>query len=279
MWSTLAKTVAGFLAPTTVLTGLLLYFGFAYTDALYEYFGIDVATMGFSTQDYLLRSAGALYIPVGAGLLAALAGILGYYWAAGAGASRAGLGRHLGRAGLVLVVCGLGLFTLGMLGGFQVWPAGALDTPLLLGGGLLLVLYGRLFRLKARGQDYPVAREAGALAVAAALVVLSAFWAANVYAQNHGRSDAAYLAANLDLRPEVVVDTTERLYVQQSGVTETELPDDREGQHLRYRYEHLRLLAQSGARMFVVPMGWRTNGGVVLVLSAGPDVRVAFRRG
>ncbi|MFF8279994.1 hypothetical protein ACF05T_28505 [Streptomyces lateritius] len=58
-WSNWAITLATLLAPTTFIGALLLYFGFTYTDALYAHFGVDAATLGFSTQDYALRSAGA----------------------------------------------------------------------------------------------------------------------------------------------------------------------------------------------------------------------------
>ncbi|QGZ52628.1 hypothetical protein GPZ77_33930 [Streptomyces sp. QHH-9511] len=78
--------LATLLAPTTFIGALLLYFGFAYTDALYAHFGVDAATLGFSTQDYALRSAGALYVPAGAALTIALVAVLVYYAARALGA-------------------------------------------------------------------------------------------------------------------------------------------------------------------------------------------------
>ncbi|MBB4951448.1 hypothetical protein F4556_006983 [Kitasatospora gansuensis] len=278
-WGNWVKTLAGLLAPTTVLTALLLYFGFAYTDALYERFGVDAATLGFSTQDYLLRSAGALYLPVGTALLAGLLGVLGYHGVTAAGRAGSPLLPYLRGAAIGLTVCGLLLFLLGLLGGFRVWPARALDTPLLLGGGLLLVLYGRLLRVKAQGQDYPVGRELPALALVAALISLSAFWAANAYAHQHGRADARYLADRLWLRPAITLDTAERLYFQHPDVTEERLPVAGPEQRFRFRYQGLRLLAQSGNRMFVIPDGWRADQGSVLIVPADPTVRVAFRPG
>ncbi|MDJ0340099.1 hypothetical protein QMK19_06120 [Streptomyces sp. H10-C2] len=262
-----------------MLTSLLLYFGFAYTDALYEHFGIDAATLGFSTQDYMLRSAGALYMPLGTTLGVGLTGVLGYYCVSSLGRSRPRLTPYLSWGCLALTGCGIALFTLGMLGGFQVWPAGALDTPLLLGGGLLLVVYGQILHVKANGRDYPVAREVAALAIVAALISLSSFWAVNAYAQEHGRSDARYLADNLWLRPEIVVDTAERLYFQHADVKETSLPEGGPGQRFRFRYQGLRLLAQSNNRMFVIPEGWRADQGSVLIIPTDANVRVAFRPG
>ncbi|MFE2562046.1 hypothetical protein ACFXGT_39785 [Streptomyces sp. NPDC059352] len=49
------------------------------------------------------------------------------------------------------------MFVLGVLGGFAVWRAGAMDTPLLIGGGLVLVVFGRALSFKLTGADYPLA--------------------------------------------------------------------------------------------------------------------------
>ncbi|WHM38132.1 hypothetical protein [Streptomyces sp. BPTC-684] len=276
-WGAWLKAVAGFVAPTTLLTGLLLFFGFAYTDSLYEYFGIDPATLGLSTQDYLLRSAGALYMPVGVMLAAGLVGALGFAWVSSLGDSRPGPVRRMGQVSVVLIACGAALFVLGMLGGFQVWLAGPLDTPLLLVGGLLLVVYGRALHLKTTGHSFP--GELKALAIVAALIALSSFWAVQAYAQTHGYDDGRYLARHLRLRPAVVVDTPERLYFGAARVQETSLPEAGPTQKYRYRYRGLRLLAQSGNRMFLIPDGWTRTRGAVIMIPADGSVRVAFRPG
>jgi hypothetical protein len=49
-WVSMGTTVV---APVTVVSALLLYFGYASTRSMYEYFGIDVDAVGLSTQDYL----------------------------------------------------------------------------------------------------------------------------------------------------------------------------------------------------------------------------------
>lgn len=51
-------------APTTLLTALAFYFGWTLINARARYFGIDPSTLGFSTSDYVLRSADALFVPV-----------------------------------------------------------------------------------------------------------------------------------------------------------------------------------------------------------------------
>ncbi|MFI9201243.1 hypothetical protein [Streptomyces sp. NPDC053048] len=279
-WGAWAKTIAGFIAPTTLATGLLLYFGFAYVDARYQYFGVDAATLDLSTQDYLLRSAGPLFMPVGIALTVGLLGALGYTAVSALSTSRPRLGPVLARCALGLIGCGAALFVVGVLAGYGVWRAGPLDTPLILCCGLLLVVYGRLLHLKASGRAGYGRRELTAFAFLAALISLCLFWTVQVYAQMHGRADARYLAANLQLRPAVVLDTAERLHFMRTQVREEELPVAKSGpQRFRYRYSGLRLLAQVDNRMFVIPQDWTRDRGSVLIVPADANVRVAFRPG
>jgi len=272
-------TLATFVAPTTFIGALLLYFGFAYTAALYGYFGVDVATLGFSTQDYVLRSAGALYVPAGVALTVTLAGVLVYYAVRYMGARSALPARGIRLFPYAVSVCGVCLFLLGMLGGSGVWPAGAMDTPLLLGGGLVLGMYGRVLFFALVDANYPVARERLALTVVGALVALSSFWATHAYAKGHGYSDAKYLAHRLWLRPGVTLDTTDRLHFSDERVRETAFPVAEPRQRFRFRYEGLRLLAEANGRMFIIPESWEPTSGSVLVIPADSTVRVTFSSG
>jgi hypothetical protein len=60
-WVSLA---AGIVAPVTLSTALLFYFGYVSARSQYEYFGIDVDTIGLSTQDYVMRSPQPLLVPL-----------------------------------------------------------------------------------------------------------------------------------------------------------------------------------------------------------------------
>ncbi|MEZ0064481.1 hypothetical protein ABIA32_000469 [Streptacidiphilus sp. MAP12-20] len=284
-----ASTLASILGPTTYIVALLFFFGFSYTDALYEHFGIDAATLGFSTQDYLLRSASALFIPGFVALAVGLLLVLGYYLSGSVArrppraqqhpADRGALRAAVRYGSFALIAVGAVLFVLGVLGGFQVWPASELATPMLLGGGLLAAGCGRVFAVRGSGRVYPFRQELVALVLVGALVLLASFWASHVDAKVHGRSDAAYLAHHLWLRPAARVDTTERLYFDSPGVRETVLPANGSAQRFRYRYEGLRLLAQSGNRMFLIPDQWTPASGYVLLATADPNIRVSFHPG
>jgi len=57
--------------PFATLTGLLYYFGWVRTNAIYSHFGIDANLLAYSLQDYLVRSAGVAFRPCAAALLGA----------------------------------------------------------------------------------------------------------------------------------------------------------------------------------------------------------------
>lgn len=69
------STGATIVAPVTVLSALLFYFGYVSSSSEYAYFGVDVDTIGLSTQGYIMRSPQTLLVPllvfplVGAGFL------------------------------------------------------------------------------------------------------------------------------------------------------------------------------------------------------------------
>ena len=60
-WYSVATT---FVAPATFLTAVLFYYGYVSSRSQFLYFGVDVDTLGLSTQDYVMRSPQALLVPV-----------------------------------------------------------------------------------------------------------------------------------------------------------------------------------------------------------------------
>ena len=60
-WLSIAGSIA---APLGAVTALLFYFGYASTRAKYEYYGIDVDTVGLGNRDFLMRSPQPLLIPL-----------------------------------------------------------------------------------------------------------------------------------------------------------------------------------------------------------------------
>lgn len=56
--------VGNLLGSVGAVTAVLFYFGYASTRAKYEYFGVDVDTVGLDTRDFLIRSPQPLLVPV-----------------------------------------------------------------------------------------------------------------------------------------------------------------------------------------------------------------------
>ena len=56
--------VGMFIAPTTIITSVCVYFGFVSTRKYYSYFGIDSNAIGFATSDYVMQSISILFAPI-----------------------------------------------------------------------------------------------------------------------------------------------------------------------------------------------------------------------
>lgn len=294
-WLSLGATV---IAPATLLSALLFYFGYVSSRAQYAYFGIDVDTIGLSTQDYVMRSPQPLLAPLlvlallGTGGVLAHARIRQRVAAAGRAEDRwdrwdryQAVTRWAAVGGGLLLATGIVLLV-----GYaylQDWRAYSLVTPLLLAAGTGVLAYlGRirvLLRQARPSQDQQAlppdtfSRDLnrGAAALAVVLLVASLFWAAATVAQWSGRGLAHHYATRLSQLPSVIVDTQERLYLRDPGVQETALPAA-DGQRFRYRYRHLRLLIQGHDRMFLVPDTWSASDSTLL-LPLNDTVRVQFQ--
>ena len=266
-----ARELIGLAAGSaTLLTALAFYFGWTLTNARASYFGIDPSTLGFTTTDYLLRSADALFVPLGAIIFTVLAGVAIHSMV------RNSLHVRLTRTGVTRAawVCGAVGFVLLGLGIAAVFrplpfPTHYLVAPLSPALGAVLLAYAIYL---VHGPLSPVP-----IVLIAALVILSTFWAASKYADALGRGRAQQLAASLETRPSVVVYSNERLQLDLPGVTETAL--DRRDSAYAFRYEGLRLLVRGGDKYFLLTETWSQKDGVAIVLPDTDELRVEFRSG
>ena len=115
------ETATLVIAPTTVITALLFYFGWAQPNALFGRLGIDQSALGFTVQDYLLRSVNSTFRPMSVVLLAAVAGLSAHIAVTRAVATpgRAGLAERLWPVAMVVG----GLLLLAGLSGCGGWCA------------------------------------------------------------------------------------------------------------------------------------------------------------
>lgn len=108
------------------------------------------------------------------------------------------------------------------------------------------------------------------------IVALGLFWATNSLAAAYGRGQAVDFVSRLPARPQVTLDSTERLYLPPEAAEYT-LPAE-PGQRFRYRYRNLRLLVASDDRLFLLPAVWRPRDGVVLVVQQSDSIRIRLGR-
>jgi hypothetical protein len=253
------------IAPATVLTTLLFYFGYVSSRAQFDYFGVDVDTIGLSTQDYAMRSPQALLVPL---LTITLGGAVLLLLDKAIQRNDQRAQRFAGPAlivGSLSLASGLALiFSYALVGDWRGYP---LLTPLVLATGVVLTGY----TLRLRGM--PV--RGAPLVLGFAVVAICLFWATATVAQWTGRGVAKNTARHLDRLPVVILDTKERLFLRSPGVEESALPAT-DGQVFRFRYRHLRLLIEGKDRMFLVPDVWSASDSTLVVPFNG-DVRVQFQ--
>jgi hypothetical protein len=273
---------AGIVAPVTVLSALLFYFGYVSSRSRYEYFGIEVDTIGLSTRDYVMRSPQPLLVP----LLVLTLGAAGALLLHNAVRVRINAARGTPRAqrqeriiawiqlagATVLVIGVLALLGYSLIGHLSYY---ALFTPALLGLGAAVLGYASHLGRVVRPPAGPVGPQRVVTVLLAVVTITSAFWATATTAQYSGRGLAKSDAEHLDRFPVVILDSKERLYLRSPGLEESTLPSA-PGQTFHYRYRRLRLLVVGQSRMFLIPDTWSPSNTTV-VLPLDGSVRVQFQ--
>lgn len=265
------------IAPVTLLTALLFYFGYVSSRAQYRYFGLDVDTIGLSTNDFVMRSPAVLLVPL---LIVALTAI-------GLLLLHVRLRRHppservVGWAVLVaLAGLAAGLVLLLGFAWFGRWGAYPLVTPLLVAASTAALAY--LFWmpsapawLRRSADDRARWVRPGVTALSLVVVATGLFWATATLAEWTGRGNAMQTARNLGELPAVILDSPTRLFLTDGIVEETALPAE-EPEGFRYRYRGFRLLIQGETHLFLVPERWSPSNSTLAVPSDG-SVRLQFR--
>jgi hypothetical protein len=134
--------LSGVVAPATLVTALLFYFGYVSTRAQFRYFGVDVDTLGYTTQEFVMRAPQSLLVPGLTLLLVTAALVWGdglvRRWLAHAPAATVRRVRGVaGAVGVLLLTAGVALVAL--YRPLLDWLPYPLVTSLLLGSGALTV--------------------------------------------------------------------------------------------------------------------------------------------
>jgi len=282
-----AGLVVAVIAPVTLITALAYYFGYRREEAFAGYFGIEPGTLGFTTNDYVLRSVDALFVPITVVLLVAFGAVFLHALA----------GDRFGRFDLVPIAAVIGLCALilgiALLAGQPIASRYAYLQALGPAVGVTLLLY-------ALARSRPVSRQAlgATVFVGIAVVLVSLFWATSDYAATRGRADAGQLARDITVLPSLTIFSKESLDINPSAPGGGERQPVKPGggcplltvRKLRtgaypFVYRGFTLLLQSGGNFFVTPTpvdagtAWRAADQSVFVIPDDGSIRVELTRG
>jgi len=275
------RLVGTVVAPTTLLTGLLFYFGQMYVAGYCRYFGVNFTTLDLSVQDYLIRSVEGIFLPL---VLAAATALL-VLWLVRVvvqvldGPTRERLLRTalpvVAAAGFALIVlAGIALVVGGTVGGTAPELGG---LSLTVGVVAVTVAVPRLLaRRRAAGVPAALPAEVAVAEWTAAFVLASVglFWAVGSYATGIGTGRAQEMAAALPAWPDAVLYSERNLALHGPGIAETTCAG--KDSSYRYRYDGLKLVLQSGGQYFFLPAGWTPTDGAALVLPRADTLRLEF---
>ncbi len=268
------KVFSSILAPTTVLTALLFYFGTQHARAFCEWFGVHYSVLGLSVADYLIRASDGMTVPITAVAAAGL-GVLWGHRLLEARLSPKAWQTLLRRAVPTLAVAGVALVGLGLTG--LAVPALLYRFPGL--PGLCLAAGFVFFPLADRVHQARTGRRGSAVAAVVqwtftfVLVTVGAFWAVTDYSAAVGELRAYQYEVALPTMADTVVFSGKDLGVRARGVRMTPCAPDAQ---YRFRYDGLVLILQSGGASLLVPREWNRADGTAILLPASADTRLEF---
>jgi hypothetical protein len=268
-------------APTTLLTALLFYFGRLHATGYFRYFGVNFTALDLTVQDYLIRSADGSFIPL---TIAAGAALIAFWLHRLLTELVNQPARHrlmtrltplVTLAGIVLVA--IALTALFDRTRFIAYPE--LGGLCLAGGVLLLTCAVRLMAFllnPVRGASSPPGLALAEWAAAFLLVSVGLFWAVGSYAIGVGTGRAEQTEAALASSPNAVVFSAMSLNLRIPGVREIDCGEADSA--YRFRYDGLKLVLQSGNQYFFLPGGWTRTGGTAVILPRTESLRLEFNR-
>jgi hypothetical protein len=264
------------IAPVTLITALLFYFGYVRTASVWLAFGVDPSVLELSVNDYLLRSVRSVFWP----LAILLAFGLGASWGHAIVTSwiaRGGGGHRAQPVALSCVAIGCASIAIGMIRFLTGVSTSyeALTIPILFTVGVVFSSYGIfLWPRSARLARHSTGLRDVHIGISIALVVLGIFWSIGAYAQIVGQQQARRLASDIGLLPRIVVYSERRLELHGAGITESTLSRSDSAYH--FRYSGLLMLIRSNDTYFLLPKGWTPEEGFAISLAESPTVRLEF---
>ncbi|MDJ0349104.1 hypothetical protein [Cryobacterium sp. PH29-G1] len=275
-WVKAVTVISAIGPPVTVVTALLLYFGWARTDSQARAMGLDVSLFGYSPQDYILRSINSLFLPliVLLGLGVAVTGIRRALGRRADGER----GRETVRRGAGVVAVAAAVVAVGLLILVLTRPLDShVYVPYALAALVWLVADATRLRRRAAARA-ALTREQRAVETTLVLciVTLLLFWGTADFAQTVGRSLAARYEQSVGTLPRAELVSPHRLAINSPGVTERSVGT---ADAPLYRYSGLRLLVLSNGRFFFLHDGWTLARGRIVIVPDDGAVHFEFGNG
>ncbi|WP_158893551.1 hypothetical protein [Amycolatopsis anabasis] len=269
------KVAGAVVANTTLLTALLFFFGYLYTQVFFRHFRVHYTILGQPVDEILARGVDGLFVP-----LAVLAGV-SLVLLCVARFLKTVLRPRTWRA--VLRVCTpvaaiAGTTFIGLAVGVMIAPAGFREYAgvpgLLFATGVLLDFFAWRRFLAGRGVREPNSGVAE-WGIVYLLMSVGFFWAVSDYSSAVGTRRAFEVEARVPDLPAVQVYSAKSLNLTASGEVRQVACREAEAAY-RYRYDGLKLLLQSGGQYVLVPATWTSSNGTTIVLPRTDAVRLEF---
>jgi hypothetical protein len=260
--------------PTSLLTGILFYFGYVNERAFYSYFGVSLSALDFSNTTYLEHIADTFLRPVATlVILLVILFVLHYLLdqvlsVAGVRSVRAVV---LSLSSVAAVLVAVGLY------GLYGEPRGLVSPLSLAASGVLLE-----YSVWTASRYADPGSRIGALTpwtqrrrgLIAALVLIATFWAVTDVAVGGGFAGARRVENGLPWGSRAVVYSEKDLHLSGWGVEEKALGGKDTAYH--FRYSGLAPLLYARGRWFLLPVGWSRNNDsdVIVLLDDASRVRV-----
>lgn len=279
------------IAPSTILTVLLFYYGWVRTNALFYYFGIDQTVLGFSIQDYLLRSITVVFEPLRWILILLLAGLWGHVWISRLITAQPEakvswfvgcLPRLILAFGLLLVLSSEAAVWLNPQFEFLlyplIWTIGVSLTSC--GFYLFIQLRGTRNGAEKRTSQMPVASPGVhrlSVGLVIGLLLMGLFWTVADYGSLMGRRRAEQIVWWPEYSPNVIVYSQGSLGLEGPGVTQTIVSDPQS--IYKYRYTGLRFLIRSDNKYFLLPLSKSRSPSNTIIIPDDDTIRVEISPG
>lgn len=262
------QVIGTVVAPTTLLTALLFYFGLLYAVGYYRFFGVNFTVLDLPAQGFLTLSASTAVLPLGVGAAATLLAL---------GLRRLPLHRLPSRVEDAVLV-GVAVIGAGLVGlaAADALLGVALFSPTFWEARGLSLTVGVLLLVWADDERHPRRRPYGVTVVrwcaVFVLVGIGLFWAVGSYAIRVGADGARGLATDLRCGADVVLYSEQSLNLATSGVREERGPDGA----YPFRYPGFKLVPQSGDQYLLVPSDWSPGTRPAVVLPRSDTLRLEF---